>query len=138
MIHWFFLSILLMTNTPENPKLNLIITNIGSREGVIQVLLFHQADGFPDTPSKAYKILRLPIQQDRAAAVLAIPEGKYAISAFHDHDGDGKLRTGAFGIPKDAYGFSKNAKGFFGPPAFEKAAFSLGKCGMDLEIRLSL
>jgi uncharacterized protein (DUF2141 family) len=138
MIHWFFLSLLLMTNPTENPKLNLTVTNIGSREGVVQVLIFNQADGFPDTPPKAYKILKLPIQRDKAVAEIQLPEGRYAISTFHDHDGDGKLRTGAFGIPKDAYGFSKNAKGFFGPPAFEKAAFNFVKGGMDLEIRLSL
>lgn len=138
MIHWFFLAILLMTTTPEYPKLNLTITNIGSSEGVVQVLIFNQADGFPDTPSKAYKILKLPIQQEKAVAEIKLPEGRYAISAFHDQDEDGKLRTGAFGIPQDAYGFSNNAKGFMGPPAFEKAAFNLEKSGMDLEIRLSL
>ena len=137
MIHWFFLSLLLMTNPPENPKLSVTITNIGSSEGVVQVLIFDQADGFPDTPAKAHKILKLPIQKGRAVAEIQLPEGRYAISAFHDHDGDGKLRTGAFGIPKDAYGFSNNAKAFFGPPAFEKAAFN-HKGGMELEIRLSL
>lgn len=138
MIYWFFLSILLMTNLPENPKLILTITNIGSSDGVVQVLIFSQADGFPDTPSKAFKILKLPIQQGRAVAEIQLPEGRYAISSFYDHDGDGTLRTGAFGIPKDAYGFSNNAKGFFGPPAFERAAFNLEKSGMDLEIKLSL
>lgn len=138
MIHWFFLSLLLMTNLTENSKLTLTITNIGSSEGVVQVLIFNQADGFPDTPPKAYKILKLPIQQGRAVAEIQLPEGRHAISAFHDHDGDGKLRTGAFGIPKDAYGFSNNAKGFFGPPAFEKAAFYLEMNGMDLEIKLTL
>ncbi|WP_234364307.1 DUF2141 domain-containing protein [Lunatibacter salilacus] len=127
-----------MTNPSENSKLTITITNIGSSEGVVQVLIFHQAEGFPDTPSMAFKILKLPIQREKASAEIQLPEGRYAVSAFHDHDGDGKMRTGAFGIPKDAYGFSNNAKGFFGPPAFEKAAFNFEKCGMDLEIRLSL
>jgi uncharacterized protein (DUF2141 family) len=138
MFPFILLSLFLMTHPPQNAKLTLTITPIGSREGVVQVLIFDQADGFPDTPSKAYKIIQLPIQQDRAVVELAMPEGRYAISAFHDHDGDGKLRTGAFGIPKDAYGFSNNAKGIFGPPAFEKAAFNLDKSGLELKIKLSL
>lgn len=138
MIHLFILSLFLMTNPPENSKLTLTITNIGSSEGVVQVLVFDQAEGFPDTPSKAYKILKLAIQNDRAVTVVDIPDGKYAISAFHDHDGDGKMRTGAFGIPKDAYGFSNNAKGIFGPPAFGKAAFDIPMEGKALEIKLSL
>jgi uncharacterized protein (DUF2141 family) len=138
MLFLFLLSSLLMTNPTENANLSLTITNIGSSEGVVQILIFNQSDGFPDTPSKAYKILKLPIQQEKASAVVGLPTGTYAISAFHDHDGDGKLRTGAFGIPKDAYGFSNNAKARFGPPSFEKAAFNFANGGMELKIRLSL
>ncbi len=138
MFYLFLISLFLMTNPAENSSLKLTITNIGSSEGVVQVLIFNQADGFPETPSKAFKALELPIQQNKAVAEIEIPEGKYAISAFHDHNEDGKMRTGMFGIPKDAYGFSNNAKGIFGPPAFEKAAFYLEKGGIDLEIRLSL
>lgn len=136
MLHLFLL--FLMTNPSDNPTLTLSITNIGSREGVVQVLIFDQATGFPDTPSKAYKILKLPVQQETAMATVALPEGKYAISAFLDRDNDGKMRTGAFGIPKDPYGFSNNARGIFGPPSFEKAAIYHSKEGKKLEIKLGL
>lgn len=138
MIRLFFLSLILMTNQSNNPQLTLSFTNIGSSAGVVQVLIFNQEEGFPDSPSKAYKILKLQIHQGKAVTTVEIPAGRYAISAFHDHDEDGVIRLGAFGIPKDAYGFSNNAKGFFGPPAFEKAAFKFEKRDMDLEIRLSL
>jgi len=138
MIHLFILSLFLMTNPPENSKLTLTITNIGSSEGFVLVLVFDQGKGFPDTPSKAYKFLKLPITQGKASTTVEIPVGRYAISAFHDHNGDGKMRTGAFGIPKDAYGFSNNAKGIFGPPAFGKAAFDIPMGGKELDIKLIL
>lgn len=138
MFRFFLLLLFLMTASPENSKLTLTITNVGSKGGIVQVLIFDQAEGFPDTPSNAYKILKLPIHQGRAVSTVALPKGKYAISAFHDQDGDGKLRTGAFGVPKDPYGFSNNAKGFFGPPAFEKAAFEIRTNEKALEIKLSL
>jgi uncharacterized protein (DUF2141 family) len=36
-----------------------------------------------------------------------------------------KLDTYFFGLPKEKYGFSRNAKGFIGPPSFKKAKFTL-------------
>jgi uncharacterized protein (DUF2141 family) len=35
------------------------------------------------------------------------------------------MDTKLFGIPKEPYGFSNNAKGFMGPPSFEDAKFVL-------------
>ncbi|HIE03040.1 MAG TPA: DUF2141 domain-containing protein [Thiotrichaceae bacterium] len=49
----------------------------------------------------------------------------YAIAAYHDTNGNEKLDENFFGIPKEGYGFSNNARGTFGPPSFEKAAFQL-------------
>ncbi|MDH3210362.1 MAG: DUF2141 domain-containing protein [Burkholderiaceae bacterium] len=51
--------------------------------------------------------------------------GTYAVSVYYDQDGNGKLNTGLFGIPTELVGFSNNAEGLFGPPSFEKAAFSV-------------
>ncbi len=53
--------------------------------------------------------------------------GKYAFRYFHDENGNGKLDTNTFGIPKEGYGFSNNAKGTFGPPSFEKWIFELNE-----------
>jgi uncharacterized protein (DUF2141 family) len=44
--------------------------------------------------------------------------GDYAVRLFHDEDGDGEMKTNAFGIPKEGFGFSNGAKAKFGPPAF--------------------
>lgn len=44
---------------------------------------------------------------------------------FHDANGNGRLDSNRLGIPVGGIGFSNNATGSFGPPAFEKAAFDL-------------
>ena len=51
--------------------------------------------------------------------------GRYAVAAYHDTDGNGTLTLWPFGLPKEAYGFSRNARGRFGPPSFDSAAFDL-------------
>ena len=52
-------------------------------------------------------------------------DGKYAFRFFHDENSNGKLGTNWLGIPNEGFGFSNNAKGTFGPPAFEKTVFVL-------------
>jgi len=57
--------------------------------------------------------------------VYELPAGTYAIGIFHDVNLNNKMDNNFFGIPKEQYGFSNNARAFFGPPAFEAAAFEL-------------
>lgn len=55
--------------------------------------------------------------------------GRYAVAAFHDTDGNGDLTLWPIGMPKEAYGFSRDARGRFGPPSFDAAAFDLPATG---------
>ncbi len=51
--------------------------------------------------------------------------GNYAVSTFHDENENEKLDSNFFGIPKELYGFSNNAKGSFGPPSFANARVTI-------------
>ena len=64
-----------------------------------------------------------------------LPPGTYAIGIFHDANLNNRLDNYFFGVPREQYGFSNNARGFMGPPSFEDAAFLVeGK----IEISISL
>ena len=54
-----------------------------------------------------------------------LPPGTYAIGIFHDANLNNRLDNYFFGVPREQYGFSNNARGFLGPPSFEDAAFSV-------------
>ena len=54
-----------------------------------------------------------------------LPSGTYAIQYFHDENSNEELDTGMFGIPKEGYGFSNDARGMMGPPDLEEMLFSL-------------
>ncbi|MHA7130232.1 DUF2141 domain-containing protein [Algoriphagus namhaensis] len=57
-----------------------------------------------------------------------LPEGKYAISVYHDEDSNGKLNMGKIvPVPTEKYGFSNNPNSTFGPPSFEECVFTLDK-----------
>jgi uncharacterized protein (DUF2141 family) len=51
--------------------------------------------------------------------------GTYALSLFHDENGNGKLDSNIAGIPTERYGFSRDARGRMGAPAFADAAIEL-------------
>lgn len=64
-----------------------------------------------------------------------LPKGRYMISIFHDLDSNEELNTNWIGMPKEPFGFSKDAKGKMGPPKFENASFELNE---DLETTIHL
>lgn len=63
-----------------------------------------------------------------------LPYGEYAISAYHDRNGNNKLDTGLFGIPKEPLGTSNDAKVRFGPPRYDDAVFMLDQPELRIQI----
>ena len=53
-----------------------------------------------------------------------LPDGDYAVRAFHDLNGDGKMNTNPFGMPVEPFAFSNNAVGNMGPSSWERAKFA--------------
>jgi uncharacterized protein (DUF2141 family) len=51
--------------------------------------------------------------------------GVYGVMAYHDRNGNGRLDTLPVGLPVEPYGFSNNARGSFGPPAWTAASMTL-------------
>lgn len=105
--------------------LEVSIENVRDTLGVVHVALFSNSDNF----------LKMPVAATTVAAVKGkiivqfrgVSRGEYAISVIHDANKNGKLDTNLFGIPREGFGFSNDAMGRFGPPAFEKAKLELKK-----------
>ncbi len=62
--------------------------------------------------------------------------GEYAVKVFHDKNRNGELDTDFLGIPKEDYGYSNNARSWFGPPSWDKAKFLLNLKEMKIEIKV--
>jgi len=54
-----------------------------------------------------------------------LPAGSYGVSVFHDENGNMQLDRNPAGIPIERYGFSRDAHGTMGPPAFADAMVDL-------------
>jgi uncharacterized protein (DUF2141 family) len=114
------------------------VVNARNANGDIRVALFRDAQGFPGDASLAFRTQRAQIDPHTLSATVVfteIPQGVYAVSVFHDENGNGKLDKNFVGIPKEEYGASNNPAKKMGPPAFDEAKFSLGVQQL-IEIRL--
>lgn len=110
-------------------------TEAGS--GKVAVAVFDTAAGFGKEPL-SFAGLRVP--PDKAGRVSVtmhnLPPGTYALAVYFDANGNGKLDTNMVGMPVEAYGFSNNARGNFGPPDFPAAAIRLGDGKTETTITL--
>ena len=102
------------------------IEGLRSADGDIRVAVHRRAAGvdFPDSAG-AVKAAMRPAGETGDLVFAGLPPGDYAIAAFHDEDRDGDLNTNLLGMPTEGYGFSNDARGMFGPPGFDAAAFTI-------------
>ncbi len=116
-------SILLISPKIFASDINIDISNIKNNTGNLMIGLFSSKDTFL---TNKYKGLKLKAKVNSIRCKFEnIPNGTYAIAVYHDENMNHKLDKNFFGIPKEGYGFSNNAKPMFGPPSFEKAQFKL-------------
>jgi len=109
--------------------LSLSVADGPAAEATLYVALYNDAASYAD--SKALASQTGPMQGGKARLVFTrLAPGRYALRAFADENGNGKLDTNLMGMPTERYGFSNDAKGNRGAPDFEAAAI-----GVDADLQ---
>ncbi|MGX4640757.1 DUF2141 domain-containing protein [Massilia sp. SYSU DXS3249] len=73
---------------------------------------------------------------ETTVVVKDVPPGTWAVLAYQDENDNGELDRNLVGIPKEPYGFSRDARSKFGPPRFEDALIELGDAPLVTSVRL--
>ena len=116
--------------------LTLTIGGARSANGSVGLAVFNSESAFPRVP-QAFASARIKAGPgDVVLTFHGLALGKYAVSSYHDENDNGKLDTDALGFPTEGFGFSNDARGTTGPPAFAKAAFELGDEKKSVTIKL--
>jgi uncharacterized protein (DUF2141 family) len=102
---------------PKKIQLTVEVQSIQDQKGSIQVALYDSPNGFPEK-GKPVQGKSATVKGTSAQVVFEVEPGDYAVAVFHDKNSNGKLDTGAFGIPKEPYGFSNNIRPRFSAPSF--------------------
>ena len=113
------------------------IAGLRNDKGQVLCALYSSPEGFPKDSKKAFAHASSAISNGRAACDFpGIASGTYAVSVFHDENSNGKMDTNFIGMPREGVGASNNARGHFGPPKFDDAAFRYAGGKLDLTITI--
>ena len=119
------------------PILQLVCTNIAEAKGSIYVAVFDRQENFLNTGKmRAQRIVPVTSSGKINITFNDLPPGTYAISCFHDVNGNGQLDKNWMGIPSEPYGFSNNARPKFRAPNWAETQFTLSAGGEEIMIRL--
>lgn len=116
--------------------LKIVVDGVRSTGGTVMVALFKDASAFEADARLAGAFVTARPGQ----VVVAFPElgpGSYAVSTFHDENGNGELDANFLGVPTEGYGFSNGASGLFGPPDFAAASVALEDKDLTLTLKLN-
>ncbi|HEX8469824.1 MAG TPA: DUF2141 domain-containing protein, partial [Brevundimonas sp.] len=90
--------------------------------GGVMVALYGSEDAYGHGAAITNTMVNIAAGQH--TATFTVPAGDYAVKAFHDVDGDGKMNTNPFGMPTEPYAFSNNARGNMGPATWSQTHFT--------------
>lgn len=101
-------------------SVDVTVTGIRSTKGALSVCVMADKSGFPACEKAGTGIKQRVAITGGSMRVrfTGLATGDYAITAFHDEDGDGKLKTNFIGIPREGVGVSGKPGGI---PSFAKA-----------------
>jgi uncharacterized protein (DUF2141 family) len=98
------------------------IEGLRSNQGTVFVSLFNNKKAFEDNKNAVVSGQARPVDGSCVVLFENILPGRYALNFIHDENDNKKLDTSFIGIPKEGFGYSKDAMGRFGPPGFDAAA----------------
>jgi uncharacterized protein (DUF2141 family) len=125
-------------STPDSATLQVAVVPPDGGEGVVALALFDDRESF-DAGARELAVRTATIRLADGAGewrVEDLPPGVYALKAYLDRNGNGRLDRGKLGIPSEPYGFSNEARGRVGPPSWEKARFAIhGPSAISVRLR---
>lgn len=104
--------------------LNLEFVDGPAAPSTLFVALYDSADAYAGQRMFQAKTMSMSAGTSRLSFTGLAP-GRYALRAFADENGNGKLDVNLMGMPIERYGFLNDAKGSFGPPTFDAASLVL-------------
>lgn len=117
-------------------ELTVDVQNLRSGGGNVHFAIYAAPESFPSSKGML-KDQIIPVNDKSAAAVFSgLAPGVYALAVFHDENANHEFDKGFLDIPLEGYGFSNDAKVFFGPPDFADAAVEVVENGSKISISM--
>ena len=113
------------------------ILNLEENIGSVHFAIYDNPKNFPKEEGKKIGFKKTVSDiLNNEVIIKNLEESKYAVAIYHDENDNDRFDT-ILAIPQEKFGFSNDAKVFFGPPNFDEASFYLKK-NERLKIEISL
>jgi uncharacterized protein (DUF2141 family) len=110
---------------PAEPAGLTVTFETGAATGSVMVSLFDSEAAYAGGGAPVRRAQVDVAGGKRSAAFADLPPGNYAMKAFHDVNGDGRMNANPFGVPIEPVAFSNNAPPNMGPAKWDRAHFTL-------------
>ena len=113
------------------------ITNMRNHDGVVRACMTSDEDRFPRCQGSAQGY-RNVVSAGNATTLrfTDVAPGTYAIALLHDENDNGRADRALGMMPKEGFGFSRDAAVRMGPPEFDDAAITVGSSPSRQTIRM--
>ncbi len=122
---------------PVGVDVTVEITNMRNTDGVVRACMTRDADRFPRCQDSAqgYRVV-VPAGEATTLHFRDVQPGTYAIALLHDENGNGRADRALGMMPREGFGFSRDARVRMGPPDFDDAAIVVGSSPITQTIRM--
>ena len=119
-------------------KVTVTVTELRNAQGTVRACMTQDETKFPKCRGVpgAYAATAEAHAGSVTFTFTGVKPGKYAIALLHDENGNGKADRALGMMPKEGFGFSRDAKVQMGPPSFSDAVFPVGAADQKLTIRM--
>lgn len=102
---------------------------------MLQICLTTDPKQFPDCKKGEGSVRRTIPASKPHLRIDGLAPGTYALGVIHDANSNSKLDT-TLGIPREGFGFSRDAPVSFGPPKFSAAQFVIGREHVTQKVKI--
>lgn len=113
------------------------VTDLRNTKGVVRACMTTRADIFPKCikDPDSHRVV-VPAAETMEIRFTGVKPGQYAIALLHDENNNGKADRAVGMMPKEGYGFSRDAPVRMAPPKFTDAVFDHGDANQRLTIKM--
>ncbi|MDX1428263.1 MAG: DUF2141 domain-containing protein [Salegentibacter mishustinae] len=128
-----FLCQIAFAQTETTGNIVVSVENLSSEEGKVYFALFNEDNFLKKAPIQGEVS---EIKEGVAQITFSeVPSGTYAVTAYHDKNGNQQMDFESNGIPKENYGVSNNQMNLYGPPLWEDAKFEFDGSEKNLKLQ---
>ena len=127
-------AVLIIGSAPSG-GVNVTVNGLRNAKGFIRACITPNPKEFPDCGHGAARKVSVAATNGATLSFPNLPAGRYAISILHDENSDGRMNKTLM-LPKEGFGFSRDAPVRLGPPSFGSAAFDVGAGTVNAQIKV--